>query len=324
MKKMHVRILSALLPLLAVACAKSDPEELYYVPGQIETGTAQGVTTNSAQLHGQLVTLREMPDREIGFIWSDHPTPTFDNGASQLIGETEADGSFSFTVSDLTPGTAYFFVTYLKSEGVTYYGKIARFTTIGPVDMGLSVKWANVNLEAPSQDEAGAFYAWGEIETKEYFNWRTYKLCYRTNDALSKYNYDPDYGYVDNKMVLDKSNDIAFAALGGRWRIPTGAEIKALLSTRDNPGYSWKWTTINQHNGWLVTCLEKNNSIFLPVAGYRADDSLVSEGDFGMYWSSSLREDRPDRASYLFLSYNSVSLNSSDRCNGFCIRPVCD
>ena len=44
------------------------------------------------------------------------------------------------------------------------------------VDLGLSVKWANMNIGASNIYDVGEYFAWGETQTKgEYdFDWDTY------------------------------------------------------------------------------------------------------------------------------------------------------
>ena len=39
------------------------------------------------------------------------------------------------------------------------------------VDLGLSVKWATMNVGASAPQESGDYYAWGELEPKEVYNW---------------------------------------------------------------------------------------------------------------------------------------------------------
>ncbi|MBQ5548198.1 MAG: hypothetical protein IIT33_05095, partial [Prevotella sp.] len=42
------------------------------------------------------------------------------------------------------------------------------------VDLGLSVKWANMNLGASKSSDYGTYYAWGETKPKKYYSWDTY------------------------------------------------------------------------------------------------------------------------------------------------------
>ena len=128
------------------------------------------------------------------------------------------------------------------------------------VDLGLSVKWATCNMGASSPEEYGDYYAWGETETKSTYDWNTYKWCKGSENTLTKYCTDSDYGTVDNKTVLDPEDDVAHVKWGGNWRMPTDAEIEEL---REN--CIWKWTTQNGKNGYKVTSKKNGNSIFLPL-----------------------------------------------------------
>ena len=38
------------------------------------------------------------------------------------------------------------------------------------VDMGLSVKWANMNVGAKKSSGFGTYFAWGETKPKEYYS----------------------------------------------------------------------------------------------------------------------------------------------------------
>ena len=41
------------------------------------------------------------------------------------------------------------------------------------VDLGLSVKWANMNVGATKDSGFGTYFAWGEIKPKSYYSWST-------------------------------------------------------------------------------------------------------------------------------------------------------
>ena len=45
---------------------------------------------------------------------------------------------------------------------------------IEAVDLGLSVKWANMNVGAKTPSGFGSYFAWGETKTKQFFSWNTY------------------------------------------------------------------------------------------------------------------------------------------------------
>ena len=181
------------------------------------------------------------------------------------------------------------------------------------VDLGLSVKWATCNVGANKPEEYGDYFAWGETEPKEYYNWSTYKWYNGSRTPLTKYN------NVDNKTQLELSDDAARANWGGSWRMPTKAEQDEL---RNN--CTWTWTTQSGVNGYKVTSDKNGKSIFLPAAAAGSgDSSLSNEGSYGHYWSGSLSTDYPSAAYGLHFSYNYVYGYDSGRCNGFSVRPVC-
>lgn len=161
------------------------------------------------------------------------------------------------------------------------------------VDLGLSVNWATCNVGATKPEEYGSYYAWGEVEPKEEYNWDTYKWATATWDShwedwvpetLTKYCTDSDYGTVDNKTVLDPEDDAAAVNMGGSWRMPTKGEWMELREECTwEEKRSYKGTTA----GYLVTSKANGNSIFLPAAGYRGDGDLHQAGSDGFYWSNS-------------------------------------
>ena len=89
------------------------------------------------------------------------------------------------------------------------------------VDLGLpsGTIWATRNVGATSPEDIGDYFAWGETEPKEYYSGGTYKWYKEYNDAdgyyhsgYTKYCTDSSNGldgFVDNKTVLDPSDDAA-------------------------------------------------------------------------------------------------------------------
>ena len=158
------------------------------------------------------------------------------------------------------------------------------------VDLGLSVKWATMNVGANSPEDPGRFISWG---------W--------TSDSY--------YSGTDKTLPLEY--DVAHEAFGGDWRMPTIEEIKEL---KDN--CSWTWITKDRVTvGYEVKSKINGNSIFLLAAGIV--DDLVHSEPCGYYWSSSISTF--GQSSYAqglkFTSGATETLNiSSD--HGLTIRPV--
>ena len=189
------------------------------------------------------------------------------------------------------------------------------------VDLGLSVKWATCNVGASKPEEYGDYFAWGETQPKNTYDWSTYKWCNGSYDTQTKYCTKNSYGTVDNKTQLELSDDAARANWGGSWRMPTHEEQEELRTQ-----CTWTWTTQNGVYGYKVTSKKSgytNNSIFLPAAGYRIDSSLSNAGSYGYYWSSSLYTGYPYSAYYLYFYSVNVGWYDDDRYVGFTVRPVC-
>ena len=196
------------------------------------------------------------------------------------------------------------------------------------VDLGLSVKWATCNVGASAPEEYGDYFAWGEVEPKEYYEWSTYKYCNGSSSTLTKYCDKSSYGnngFTDNKTVLDPEDDATHVNWGSAWRMPTKAERDELV---DN--CTWTWTTQNGVNGYKVTG-PNGNSIFLPAAG-SCGSYLATVNISGYYWSSSLKIDDLDytphisNSAHIVYLYDGVvnELNCYYRNYGYSVRPVCE
>ncbi|MGM9817463.1 MAG: hypothetical protein ACI30B_00580 [Paludibacteraceae bacterium] len=185
------------------------------------------------------------------------------NGA-HVFGWSDVEGTLSERAIELVSDSTI--VVMFEIEGVE------------SVDLGLSVKWATCNVGASRPEEYGNYYAWGEVEPKDVYDWSTYKWC---NGAynMTKYCTDSNYGIIDNKTVLEKEDDAAAVNMGGSWRMPTKAEQDELLTE-----CTWTRTTLNEVGGIEITSKINGNSIFWPYAG-RVRGSSLSGG--AQYWSST-------------------------------------
>ena len=190
------------------------------------------------------------------------------------------------------------------------------------VDLGLSVKWATFNVGAEKPEDYGDYFAWGETSPKDNYSWSTYKYCKGSDDTMTKYCTSSPYGTVDNKTVLDLSDDAAHVNWGGSWRMPTNAEFEELLNTSN---CTWTWTTKNGVSGYKVVSKKSGyagNWIFLPAAGYRSGTYLNDVGSNGNFWSSSLYESISCNAGLLGFSSGYSYTYGSRRYYGRSVRPV--
>ena len=203
-------------------------------------------------------------------------------------------------------------------RNITLYAQWSN-SPLQAVDLGLSVRWASMNVGATTPEEYGDYFAWGETTSKETYNWSTYKYCNGSYSTITKYNTLSSSGTVDNKIVLEAADDAAAVNWGGSWRMPTHAELTELQTE-----CTWTWTGQNGVLGYKVTSKTNGNSIFLPAAGYREDSSLDYAGAYGFYWSSAVSVASYSRQAFdVAFYYNNVYSGSGDRSRGQSVRPVC-
>jgi hypothetical protein len=190
------------------------------------------------------------------------------------------------------------------------------------VDLGLpsGLLWATTNIGAATAADEGDYYAWGETEPKQYFDWDTYEHC-NSASSLTKYNAS------DGLTTLEKDDDAASVLWGSSCRMPTVAEMGELLDPRN---CTWAWVRRITSSGLpieghRVTSKQNGNSIFIPASGcYYYGDAYYSSS-FGLYWSSTLYTDDSDGTIYAYYLNFDSTVHYQDyfaRCFGRTIRPV--
>ena len=190
------------------------------------------------------------------------------------------------------------------------------------VDLGLSVKWAKCNLGASTATEIGDFYAWGEIEPKASYASNNYQWWNGSSTNITKYctidslTYE---GIADGLTELQLQDDAAYVQKGAPWRMPTSTECEELIK-----GCTWHLVNQNGQVGFEGISKVNGNTIFLPVAGFRAHENIVYEY-IGGYWSSTLNTQKQHCALGIYLNVKTTGVGpyfNSNRQNGFLIRPV--
>ena len=185
------------------------------------------------------------------------------------------------------------------------------------VDLGLSVKWANMNVGAEKDSGFGTYFAWGETKPKNYYSWGTYAWSKGDSNFLLRYT------ATDKMVKLLPTDDAARTNLGGDWRMPTMAEFEELA---DPNKCTWEWITKDGVNGYKVTGKKTGNSIFLPITGFRFYAEAQFRGIKGYYWTSTLYSGNPFKAWCLEFDFSDVKVDigslSSNRFSGRCIRAV--
>ena len=173
------------------------------------------------------------------------------------------------------------------------------------VDLGLSVKWANMNIGANSPEDFGNYYAWGETKTKETFKVKTYehydvvhKKWISLGNDICGTEYDTAFNY-DNSLCM-----------------PTADQFKELMDKCskeqiiENGKVIWKFTGPN------------GNYIVIPAAGCCSESTGVNSNykNYLWYWSSTKASSSQGKC----LRYwdKSWTIYSMYRRTGAPIRPV--
>ena len=191
------------------------------------------------------------------------------------------------------------------------------------VDLGLpsGTLWAACNVGANSPEEYGDYFAWGETQPKDRYNWNTYQYCMGSHNSLTKYCQDSSYGndgFTDNLTVLQQGDDAASANWGEAWHTPTNENWQELMNNTAHI-----WTAQNGVYGRLFTATN-GASLFLPAAGAHIENHDDGVGSFGCYWSSLLDTNCPYGAWEFCFSSDIFYLNYNTwRSDGQSVRPVC-
>ncbi len=177
------------------------------------------------------------------------------------------------------------------------------------IDLGLpsGTKWASWNVGASAPEENGAYYAWGETEEKEYYDWNTYSHCDGSRTTLHQIGED----------IAGTEFDVAHVKWGGSWRMPSIEQVKELISS-----CYITWTIQNGVRGILVKG-PNGATIFIPANGYHWNDNLEGVGSYGYYWTSSLNPQDESFAYYLDFSSSYWECRDYYRYRGRSIRAVC-
>jgi hypothetical protein len=275
------------------------------------------------------------------------PPQTVTNADFLVITTDQGDVTYTLDSKAFASGQSYTFNATVNAAAIGTTIAITNWVdngsaTVNPtvetgglkaIDLGLSVKWANMNVGASSPTDYGMYFMWGDVAghpgvTTDGFSfaWANYKWG-TSPSSLTKYTSS------DGKTTLEAADDAATANWGGKWRMPTQTEMQELADTKSNTtNYTWTWcdgSSVKYNNttvkGWKIESKKSGtagNHIFLPAAGCRNFTYVHDQGSNGYYWSSTLYSGLPIHAYGLnFFSFDAL-VNYDYRCSGYTVRPV--
>lgn len=198
-------------------------------------------------------------------------------------------------------------------------GTIVQYETTQAVDLGLpsGTIWAGWNIGAKSPLEVGTYYAWGETEEKDIYDWNTYfdieSLQKDIFGKIVKLNF---YKYKVNGSlsIIGTRKDVAYIKWGEQWQMPTKNQIMELRSE-----CRVSLIELSDKKMYAVFIGPNGKSILFPMCGSKFENKM--ENNRELIWSGEIINARnaDDRAYSLGL-YGDYPQNS--RCCGMNVRAV--
>jgi hypothetical protein len=198
-------------------------------------------------------------------------------------------------------------------------GTIVEYETTQAVDLGLpsGTIWAGWNIGAKSPLEVGTYYAWGETEEKDIYDWNTYfdieSLQKDIFGKIVKLNF---YKYKVNGSlsIIGTRKDVAYIKWGEQWQMPTKNQIMELRSE-----CRVSLIELSDKKMYAVFIGPNGKSILFPMCGSKFENKM--ENNRELIWSGEIINARnaDDRAYSLGL-YGDYPQNS--RCCGMNVRAV--
>ena len=258
MKKRILTIIITLLMLIS-ACEKDGQEGTLIITTDDIALFSEGIYV----LKGRIVSVGREPVTEYGFCWSQSVNPPVSE-KKICLGVSQAEGSFGYTLLDVSPDMTYYVRAFASAGSVTYYGEVKSFTTpvtlvpkVMDVDGNIyySVKigdqvWMGSNLKAtrysdgspvPRVEDQQEWFDFS-IYTSAYCWYENYGAIGATYGAL--YTWPAAMRYVSADDV--KPGNVQGVCPDG-WHIPSDTEWKQLeiylgMSLENSDAEGWRGT----------------------------------------------------------------------------------
>ena len=219
------------------------------------------------------------------------------------------------------------------------------------VDLGLpsGTRWCKYNLGVElnqsflpiNQVGIGEYYAWGETQSKQIYDWDHYKYGQNKNELTKYIATDEHVGYfddeseillqIDHLTELQLIDDAAYQNMhlhDFKFHIPTVEQFEELLEYTIS-----EWTNIEKgfsiYRCVILTSKINGNKIAFPACGYYIGEQLRNVGFAGNYWTSTLNSTQ-DLSAYAFVLNDDsvrkpyINIYAKMRQHGLQIRPVID
>lgn len=251
----------------------------YYYDGYYSTksqakSAAKSFTTTEPEAH--ISKIEKLGCRRVKFtvnVFGEHGICYSQTNSKPTVKDYTWTGTDGVVYGTVESGEAYYCRPYITVDGEKIYGDVTTVKTnpttdvyANPVDLGVSVKWADRMLmaEAPLPELSKYSFAFGNTPFKESY------------DSYSSYGYSSSLSSPSKDT--DAEHDAATYWWGSKWRTPTKDEVNEL---NDLPRIR---TKIDGVEGLLIKGKSnspyKNNSIFIPDKKYWTSTYSSSYSDW--------------------------------------------
>lgn len=249
------------------------------------------------------------------------------------VGAKGCDKSVVLTNKNVTAGTVTTRVDVKALLGKAY-PNVTLFAELSNLAVRLwedGPYWASCNLGADKPEDSGYYFWWGGTvgckRNSSNNGWVSVAdgtaVEFKNAAGTADYGYPDDLrtsGYINDSGNLTPEHDAATACLGSPWRMPTSAEVQALVDNCET-----HWAVVNGVSGCFVNGkgAYSSNSIFLPASG-RGSWSDLNDAGVGYCWSSTPYSDSDCWTYHIYVDSNGsklgYKLGRDD--TGLPVRPV--
>lgn len=277
--------------LFTNSCKEDDnnPTPTASVP-VLTTSVVSSITPTTATCGGNISSEGISAVTARGVCWSTSANPTISN--SKTTNGT-GTGSFTSTISGLTPITTYYVRAYATNSAGTGYGSVISFKTTGgtatvndvdgnvyhTVTIGTQT-WFIENLKTTKYKDATAIP--NVTDTVAWIGLTTPAYCWYKNDATT---YKATYGALYNWYAVETGK-----LCPAGWHVPTDEEwttLKNYVNDGSGAGALLKETGTTHWKNPNYGATDKFGFKALPGGGLRSDGSFGEIGESGYWWTST-------------------------------------
>jgi uncharacterized protein (TIGR02145 family) len=266
------------------------------------TATSGGTITSDG---GATVTSR-------GLVWG-----TSSGASTYSLTSGSGTGTFTSSLTGLSPATLYYVRSYATSSVGTVYGAETSFTTSNYITIG-NQAWSSTNLNVSS-------YRNGDVipQVTDQTTWNsltTGAWCWYNNDSVT---YAATYGKLYNWYAVNDTRGLAPSG----WHIPTDAEWTILTNYLGGTSIAGGKMKKNGTSNWKspnTGATNESGFSALPGGSREFNGAFTNVGNFGCWWSASENNTTNAGFSYLDHSFAGVLILNDNKKRAFSVRCVRD